>query len=240
MTSRTGKIKSFAFKQFKIHSGGAGMPVSTDGVMLGAWATFQHTDPILDIGVGTGLLTLMLAQRYPDGVIHAIDIEDSAIEDTNNNVAHSQWQNRIHVFKGDILSHNFEHTFSGIICNPPYFNSGEQATLKQRATARHTSSLDHRDLLSRCYRLLNNDGEASFILPLTEGEHFIKIAQSEGWFIGRRCLVRPTLAKPVNRILFTLRKQQTTTIEEQLVIHSPNGGYSDAFIQLTGDFYLKM
>ncbi|MFA0085159.1 tRNA1(Val) (adenine(37)-N6)-methyltransferase [Vibrio sp. 10N.261.51.F12] len=240
MTYSSQKTKSFAFKQFKIHSGNAGMPVSTDGVLLGAWAEFNDSSQLLDIGVGTGLLSLMLAQRYTTASIHGIDIEISAIIDARHNIAQSPWHDRIQVTHGDIVRLPLEHRYSGIICNPPYFNSGEHALNQQRATARHTASLAHSELLLRCDQLLDDNRHASFVLPLIEGEQFIDMACKQGWNLARCCLVRATEKKAVNRVLFTICKQQTVLKQETLVIHSANGGYSEAFIHLTRDFYLKM
>ncbi|EGA67339.1 tRNA1(Val) (adenine(37)-N6)-methyltransferase [Vibrio brasiliensis] len=233
------KTKSFEFKQFKIEGGYSGMPVSTDGVMLGAWIDLAGYKSLLDIGTGTGLLALMCAQRSHLLNIEAIDIEQNAIEAAQANFDASAWSDRLTLHHADVLKHPFKHSFEAIICNPPYFNSGEQAANSSRAVARHTSTLEHSRLLKRCWSLLSDNGCASFVLPIVEGEQFIDIAKTQGWQLKRHCSIQPTPNKPVSRILFELSKQPVTTHFEQLTIHQDNG-YSAEFIDLTKDFYLKM
>ncbi|PMH39750.1 tRNA (adenosine(37)-N6)-methyltransferase TrmM [Vibrio sp. 10N.286.49.B3] len=233
------KTKDFQFKQFSIYGGNSGMPVSTDGVLLGAWSIFTQDQQVLDIGTGTGLLSLMIAQRYPEIDITAVDIDDFAYQAAHFNCQQSPWANRIQLQQGDVLTLSFDRCFDGIICNPPYFVNGAQAQNQQRATARHTDSLEHKALLIRCWELLNEQGHASFILPIVEGEAFIHSAQQLGWFLARRCDVKPSPKKPVHRILFELSKKETTCQSATLTIHAENG-YSDAFIALSKDFYLKM
>ncbi|WP_199482519.1 tRNA1(Val) (adenine(37)-N6)-methyltransferase [Vibrio owensii] len=239
MKSERFQTKGFKFKQFSIHGGESGMPVSTDGVMLGAWANFSPQSKILDIGTGTGLLALMCAQRFPNAQITALDIEISAIEAAQKNFAQSPWSDRLCVRHTDVLQFESERRFENIICNPPYFNSGEQSKQSQRATARHTDTLQHAALLKRCYELLEQNGSASFVLPITEGEQFIAMAQQQGWHLSRICRVQPSQKKPVHRLLFELAKQACDTQETHLIIHSSEG-YSDDFTQLTREFYLKM
>nr|WP_319536215.1 methyltransferase [uncultured Vibrio sp.] len=233
------KTKSFKFKRFFIEGGESGMPVSTDGVMLGAWIESPADAEILDIGTGTGLLALMCAQRFSQAQITALDIEATAITAAWNNFAHSPWQARLCVLHTDVLSFTPARLFQRIICNPPYFNSGEQSKQSQRATARHTDSLRHDALLHCCYQLLEEDGKASFVLPITEGEQFIELALQQGWYLSRLCRVQPSEKKPVHRLLFELAKQSCETLESHLIIHSSDG-YSDNFVQLTREFYLKM
>ncbi len=215
------------------------MPVSTDGVMLGAWIESPKNATILDIGTGTGLLALMNAQRFTQAQITAVDIEITAIEAAKHNFAHSPWQERLSALHTDVLSFSPGRLFQRIICNPPYFNSGEQAKQSQRATARHTDSLRHDALLSRCHQLLEEDGKANFVLPIVEGEAFIELALHQGWYLSRLCRVQPSERKPVHRLLFELAKQPCNTQESHLIIHSSDG-YSDDFVQLTREFYLKM
>lgn len=233
------KTKSFEFKQFKIDGGYSGMPVSTDGVLLGAWMDLTECVSLLDVGTGTGLLSLMCAQRKPTLSIEAIDIEKNAIAAANFNFLSSPWSDRITLHHNDVLKHQFAHKFDAIICNPPYFNSGEQAANSARALARHTDSLNHTHLLERCWSLLTPKGCASFVLPIVEGEQFIAIALSLGWSVKRCCSIKPTANKPVSRLLFELSKQSVATQYQNLTIHQATG-YSSEFIDLTKDFYLKM
>jgi len=228
------------------------MPVSTDGVMLGAWIQSPNNAQILDIGTGTGLLALMCAQRFTEAQITAVDIqrfteaqitavdiELTAIEAAQKNVAQSPWSERVCVHHTDILHFTPAHLFQRIICNPPYFNSGEQSKNRQRATARHTDTLRHNALLQRCYQLLDEQGKANFVLPITEGERFIELALHQGWHLSRVCRLQPSEKKLVHRLLFELAKQPCDTQESHLIIHSQDG-YSDDFVQLTREFYLKM
>jgi len=233
------KTKDFDFKQFRIYGGHSGMPVSTDGVLLGAWAEISEAKQLLDIGTGTGLLSLMCAQRYLELSIEAIDIDDQAIKAAQVNFSRSPWPSRLTLHHGSVLEYTFTNKFDRIICNPPYFNSGEQANNPSRATARHTDSLTHSDLLDRCDQLLNNNGKANFVLPQVEGEQFIQLAQEQGWYLSRLCQVKPTERKQVTRLLIELQKKPTETLSESLTIHSDDG-YSADFIALTKDFYLKM
>lgn len=239
MKSHTPKNKRFKFKQFSIDGGQAGMPVSTDGVLLGAWAFTHHPKTILDIGTGTGLLALMCAQRFSDAQITAIDIDAFAFEAAQYNSDTSLWGQRIRVIQGDILDTSFAPSFDAIICNPPYFNSGELSHDPQRATARHTNQLAHHALLVRAKSLLNDEGQACFILPVYEGEQFIEQALTLSWQLKRRCTVQPIAHKPAHRLLIELSLASASVIDSSLVIHS-SSGYSEAFIALTQDFYLKM
>lgn len=233
------KTKDFQFKQFSISGGYTGMPVSTDGVMLGAWAELGQCSQVLDIGTGTGLLSLMIAQRYPTMDIDAIDIDQHAISAAKQNFAASPWEERFKLLNGDILSYSFNQSYCAIICNPPYFNSGEKAQNQTRAIARHTDQLNHQALLNRCWQLLKHNGKASFVLPLVEGNHFIQLALDMGWHLSRRCEVKPREAKPVNRLLIELSKQ-ATTVENNRIQIADTQGYSADFVQLTQAFYLKM
>lgn len=215
------------------------MPVSTDGVLLGAWSHLPNSGYLLDIGTGTGLLALMSAQRSLTIDITAIDIDEHALAAAQKNFTQSNWSTRLHLISGDVLEHQFERHFDAIICNPPYFNNGEQSHTSSRATARHTDTLSHSALLNRCWELLSDHGSATFVLPKVEGEQFIELAKAQGWSIQRICYVRPTERKEVNRLLFQLGKSPLPEEIGSLTIHD-QGGYSAEFIALTKDFYLKM
>ncbi|MEH0675548.1 methyltransferase [Vibrio scophthalmi] len=231
--------KAFSFKQFSIQSGQSGMPVSTDGVMLGAWAQIESARQILDIGTGTGLLALMCAQRNPDAQICAIDIDHHAICAAQSNFSASPWNSRLRLLQGDILSTELPGSFDAIICNPPYFTNGVSAKAPARAIARHADTLAHEPLLKRCQQLLAPLGTASFILPQVEGEAFIQLAQNMGWSLRRRCEVRTTANKPVSRLMFELQHTAEECQSQSLLIHD-GAEYSEDFVALTRAFYLKM
>ncbi|USD32058.1 MULTISPECIES: tRNA1(Val) (adenine(37)-N6)-methyltransferase [Vibrio] len=233
------KTKDFSFKQFKISGGYSGMPVSTDGVLLGAWCDIKQANTILDIGTGTGLLALMCAQRNISATIDAIDIDQHALQAAEDNFTSSPWSSRLTLLEGNVLNFPFGTSYDAIVCNPPYFNSGEHAQSQHRATARHTLTLSHEALLQQCQKLLNADGRAWFVLPETEGRLFISLAETLGWHLASLCEVHTTEKKPVSRLLIELSQHPSNTKVETLIIQDDNG-YSDKFIALTKAFYLKM
>lgn len=231
--------KSFTFKQFHIDIGDCGMPVSTDGVLLGAWASITNSLSIIDIGCGTGLLSLMCAQREALSHIDAVELMPAAAKVAQKNIDRSPWHDRIQLFHQDILSYLPEKKYDAIICNPPYFNNGEQSKKGERSFARHTDSLSFGDLLSQSKKLLSPKGRASFILPLFEGTKFIEIAKNDGFNLTKLTNVKTTEKKEVSRLLIELSLFPYNFQENTLIIHSKNG-YSDTFIELTKGFYLNM
>ena len=233
------RTKSFAFKQFKVNSGRVGMPVSTDGVLLGAWSDISQSKKILDIGTGTGLLALMCAQRNHNCFIDAIEIDAQACLIAKSNFLASPWHTRICLLSGDVSTFLFKHKYDTVICNPPYFNSGETAQIKARAIARHTLTLEHEVLLKKTLNLITEDGKACFVLPEAEGRTFIKQAESLGWYLTRLCEVRPTDKKSTNRLLIQLTPYEVELTCQKIIIQK-NNAYTEDFIALTKDFYLKM
>jgi len=245
--------KNFTFKQFHINAFQCGMPVSTDAVLLGAWANIIDSSTILDIGCGTGLLAIMCAQRNQTADITAVEIELNAFNAARNNSFNSPWPSRLtikHMPIQDFVSTGL--TFDSIICNPPYFNNGEQSQSRQRAVARHTSTLSHKSLLSYCNELLNENGTASFVLPKQEGLALLNLlqemhsAQDSKLRLSRLTYVKTTFNKLASRVLIELSKSSLSKKVDhingesnELIIHQGEA-YSDEFISLTKDFYLKM
>ncbi|HIF9314748.1 TPA: tRNA1(Val) (adenine(37)-N6)-methyltransferase [Photobacterium damselae] len=233
----------FTLKQFHVNHGGCGMPVSTDGILLGAWAKLEQTQPILDIGTGSGLLALMAAQRTCDASITAIELDPTAALVAKDNFGHSPWSARLSCIEANLI-HWFptisKQTFGSIVCNPPYFNFGQQAQQGQRAQARHTDTLSHSTLLQALKHLLADNGQASLILPTYEGEQLIKAATDYGLSCCRLCRVQSTAQKPIFRLLMAFTASENRNCEETtLCIHDRNG-YSAEFIALTQSFYLNM
>lgn len=235
--------KDFTFKQFHIQAKNCGMPVSTDAVLLGAWADINKAKHLLDLGCGTGLLALMCAQRNKDTRIIAIDINEHAINATKENILNSPWSDR--VFAEKISAQEFaknKTTFDTIICNPPYFNSGEQSQNSARATARHTDSLTHKELISIAQELLTENGQLHLILPVEEAKQLIESTSMQGGHLQLlKCVeVLTKVNKPASRLLLTFIKTQVS-VEAQtnsLIIHE-GAGYSQGFIKLTKAFYLN-
>ncbi len=199
--------KSFQFKQFSIERQNCGMPVSTDGVLLGAWANSGEKDKVLDIGTGTGLLSLMLAQRFNQIKITAVDIDKSAVLAAKYNIANSPWHRRISIEHQDITKWQSLQTFGTIICNPPYFSNGQRAQNQARATARHTEQLPFLALINAVFTRLEDKGTAHFILPTAEAIDFILQAEQKGLRCIRLLLVKTTPEKPISRLLFSLQKK---------------------------------
>lgn len=239
--------KDFTFKQFHITAAQCGMPVSTDAILLGAWARVDKAKTILDIGCGTGLLAIMCAQRNQSAHISAIEIEENAFKAAIDNCINSPWSSRLAVIYCPLQEFaKANKTFDSIICNPPYFNSGEESKMTQRAVARHTSMLSHQTLITCCQKLLNNDGLASFVLPKQEGEAFIRLLdyasnEKNSLQISKLTYVKTTINKPATRVLIELIKSGYPVIAKQSELTIHDGlDYSSPYISLTKDFYLKM
>jgi len=253
--------KDFTFKQFHINAYQCGMPVSTDAILLGAWANIDKATHILDIGCGTGLLAIMCAQRNATANIVAVEIEKNAYKAACINMANSPWAKRLSVTHSPIEEFvNLRSNtimFDAIICNPPYFNNGLESKNAERAIARHTSSLTHQHLLHYCKLLLKDQGTASFVLPKDEGLSFIGLLQNSNKHlddndtleVSRFTYVKTTNQKPATRVLIELTKQRKSAevlilrvghlSKSEIIIHEGTG-YSSEFIQLTKAFYLKM
>ncbi|SMS01355.1 tRNA1(Val) (adenine(37)-N6)-methyltransferase [Vibrio mangrovi] len=216
------------------------MPVSTDGVLLGAWMNAENPRSILDIGTGTGLLALICAQRFPDAQITALDIDEKAIQVAEYNRVHSPWASRIRIEKQDILHFAESTAYDAIICNPPYFTSGQASVIPSRALARHVTDFSHAQLLDHCKHLLSPAGQMSLILPYREGNELILIARQQGWFLTRCCTVSPTETKPPHRLLFSLSRTEHSSGETTELMIRRQNRYTPEFTALTKAFYLKM
>ncbi|MGS0824521.1 tRNA1(Val) (adenine(37)-N6)-methyltransferase [Shewanella sp. 0m-8] len=244
----------FTFKQFHIDDNRCGMPVSTDGVLLGAWAPLSQAQTILDIGAGSGLLSLMAAQRS-QAKITAIELDDQAALDCQHNFNASAWSDRLELICCDIQAYcqnGHSKQFEHIICNPPYFANGPQSSNASRATARHTDSLSFEALLAAIKQLLAPEGQASLILPTESVSLLEAILATHNLRLCHKLLAASVEGKAPNRQILVLTHDLTakniidcdtdiqTASQQQLYIREKNGQYSKAFSQLSQDFYLKL
>ncbi|MFT5641208.1 MAG: tRNA1Val (adenine37-N6)-methyltransferase [Cyclobacteriaceae bacterium] len=234
----------FQFKQFKINQEGSAMKVGTDGVLLGAWANTNGAKSFLDIGTGTGLIAIMLAQRTNNNsTIDAVEIDSSSYQQAVNNFSDCPWSDRIKAFHSSFQDFvaNTNAKYDCIVSNPPYFINSLKAKSESRTKARHADGLPFEDLIEGAKNLLNPEGKFSVILPVAEGDHFIRLARIAGFSLSKRIEVLPNPGKPAKRLLIELTLANSDTAETQICVENGQRHvYSPEYIELCKDFYLKM
>lgn len=232
----------FHFKEFYLKQEVSALKVGTDAVILGAIATVpQGCNAILDIGTGTGILALMLAQRSNAKII-GIEVDEKTALEANFNFINCKWNQRMSCFNSSIqeFSENYQEKFDYIISNPPYFNSSLQSKSSKMNIAKHTATLSYAELVECTLKLLNPTGSFQVILPANEQENFIKIAESQGLCLNEIINVRSREDKIVIRVVLLFMKVKQALISKELVIYKDDKkNYTQKFIELTKDYYLE-
>ncbi len=234
--------KYFDFKQFKVKQELCAMKVGTDSVLLGALAFVEpEVEKILDIGTGTGLLALMMAQKSR-AQITAIEIDASACTQAQMNFEASKWKERLEISHTNLQNFALDGSeqFDFIISNPPYFRFNHNFIIqdKQRSLARHDQDLPFEDLAFHVHRLLKQEGKFWLILPNREAIEFIEIAGKHHLFLQEGISVQPKKSKPVNRFILCFGKVETPLLKRNFIIYDEDGKASEAYYEKTREFYL--
>lgn len=234
----------FRFKQFEIYQDKCAMKVGTDGVLLGAWAEVQGASRILDIGAGTGVISIMAAQRAPSATVHAVEIDGPAFMQCGENMGICPWHERLRVFHAPIQEYakGAHGKYELVLSNPPFFTGGTFSAKSSRSDVRHTVKLPHGELLQAARSLLVPGGRLALILPYIEGLRFLELAQGYHFYCIRKTEVRPKAGKPIERLLMEFGQEPATMPEsnELIIQHDGVNAWTDAYKALTRDFYLDM
>ena len=235
--------KTFSFKQFEVHQERCAMKIGTDAVLLGAWASLNHQPfSILDIGAGTGVLALMLAQRSHAELIDAIEIDDEAYEQCVENFERSPWSDRLFCYHASLeeLATEIEDQYDLIISNPPFYSDSYKSENKQRDLARFVDAMPFRHLIESVSKLLSKDGIFTVIIPFSEEKDFIVLASKEHLFPNRILHVKGTPSTEIKRSLMEFSFTEVKAEISELIIETARHHYTEDYIELTREFYLKM
>lgn len=235
--------KPFRFKQFSIRQNHAAMKVGTDGILLGAWTNIKTNDGILDIGTGTGLLSIMLAQKVHGNCrIDALEIDDNAIIDAQYNIDNSPWSNSIQLIHNDFYRFQSKVLYDVIISNPPFYE-GNASSNHSRASARSSgNTLDLNDLIIKSAKLLKPNGRLFLIIPYEIKDRLIQMGTQNQLKVSSILAIRPTPTKTTNRAILEFSKHVSNPnpTEYELIVQDENGVYSEAFKKVTNSYYLDI
>jgi tRNA1Val (adenine37-N6)-methyltransferase len=230
----------FEFKQFTIHQDNCAFKVTTDACILGAYPELFQPEKICDIGAGTGILTLMLAQKYPGAMIDAIEIEPLAAGQADENINSSPWENRISIFNESIqrFTKQRKYKYDMIICNPPYFEDHLMSKDQRKNLARHNYKLSLSELVECVQDLVIDKGFFYTILPPQSYEKLKSELENKGFNLYDKLEIISAPEKSLYRIVAGFCKMALKNKTKKLVIHHNNGEYTDAFKDLLKDYYL--
>ncbi|WEK34125.1 MAG: methyltransferase [Candidatus Pseudobacter hemicellulosilyticus] len=232
----------FQFKQFTIHQDQCAMKVCTDACVLGAWFAAKVPDfsTILDIGSGTGLLMMMLAQKTGSD-IHGIEIDLSAFKQLKENINQNSWKERFRIFPGDARTYTFPAKYDFIISNPPFFENDLPSATDEEQVAKHSKSLKLDELLEVINTNLDPFGAFGILLPYHRWEYFHQLAAANGFSLVENLLVKQSPQHPFFRsILHYSRSKENFSPLHELVIKGEDGAYTEDFTELMKDYYLHL
>lgn len=231
--------RPFRFKQFDVSDDRCSMKVGTDAVLLGAWVDVTGVHRVLDIGTGSGVIALMLAQRTADDVhIDGVEIAAADAAQARENVAASPWPSRVLIHQTSIQEFNPQRKYDLVVTNPPFFHRSLLPPSPGRATARHTHGLDHDELLAQMARLLAPGGRFAVVLPTIEGGAFTALATSRGYHRVRSIAFYTRASKPQERWLFEFAAIPQPEHSETLLLYDGNNKWTEEYRLLTAAFYL--
>ena len=232
-------VAPFEFKQFRVAYDRCSTGPSTDAVVLGAWAECKKAERILDVGCGSGLIALMLAQRNAAAEIVGVEIDARAAEQAKENALLSPWADRVSVEHTDIQSYarNTDERYDLIVCNPPFFSGGNLSSGTSRATLRSTTKLPHGDLLGAFRTLLTDTGSGVVVLPYIEGLRFCELARSYNLYPVRILQIRPEDERPIERLVIQLDRKRMEPIRYDMPMRYEGGEAHRQFKRLTKAFY---
>lgn len=237
-------MSKFQFKQFSLEQDRCAMKIGTDGVLLGAWTPIENNPfSILDIGTGTGIIALMLAQRSHAEQIDALEIDDDAYEQAVDNFENSPWGDRLFCFHAglDEFVEEPEDEYDLIVSNPPFYTEDYKTENQQRDLARFSDALPFEDLIEAAALLLSENGIFSVIIPFKEEENFIAIAKEYELHPIKITRVKGNPNSDIKRSLLAFSSNESDTIlKDELIIETGRHIYTPEYIELTKDFYLKM
>jgi len=227
----------FDFRRFSVRQDWCAMKVGTDGVLLGAWAVLPAQGDILDVGTGTGVVALMVAQRCDCHVV-GLEIDPDAAVQAAQNAEASPWADRIEMVQGDAVTYVPDRLFDVVLSNPPFYDNRLLPPDAARCAARHTSALPFEVLARNASKWLSPGGLLQVVLPVNEETRFVSSCAGEGLFLSRRTLVVTRRPKAPRRVLLCFSRNNGRTVEEELVLQTVTGERTEAYKKLTEDFYL--
>ena len=233
----------FSFKQFSVKQDKTAMKVGTDGVLLGSWAPISHNPfSVLDIGAGTGIIALMLAQRSHAEQIDALEIDEDAYEQAVENFEASPWGDRLFCFHAglDEFVDDPEDKYDLIISNPPFYAEDFKTDDWQRDMARFQDAMPFEELIEAAALLLSDNGIFSVIIPFKEEAKFVSMCKELDLFSLQITRVKGTPTSDIKRSLLAFTRVTQTPLIDELVIETARHQYTSEYVELTKDFYLKM
>lgn len=236
--------KPFKFKQFEVYQDRCAMKIGTDGVLLGAWTDLLDSASILDVGTGTGVIALMMAQRSSAQTIDALEIDENAYEQAVENFERSDWGDRLfcyHAEFGEFVEEmQDEEKYDLIISNPPFYNTDYKTASEERDIARFQDALPFDLLLEGSTYLLSEIGKLAVIIPKNQEETFLKIASDYNLFPEKITYVRGTPSSEIKRCLILLGLKPIEVLKDELIIEYERHQYTSEYKRLVAPFYLKM
>lgn len=231
----------FQFKQFTISQEKTAMKVGTDGVLLGAWARIAtHSEKIVDIGAGTGLVALMMAQRSNAQQIDALEIDEDAYEECVANFENSPWADRLFCYHAALIefAEEIDETYDTIVCNPPFFTENYKTPQEARNKARFEDAMPFEHLVAAAKHLLNDNGVFNIIVPYKEWEHLVALAHAKDLYPFKITHIKGTAESPFKRSLMAFSTTPSEINFSELILETKRNVRTEAYQELTSNFYL--
>ncbi|MDD4820431.1 MAG: methyltransferase [Flavobacteriales bacterium] len=230
--------KPFVFKRFSLTHRRCAMKIGTDGVLLGSWSWTAEPKNVLDVGCGSALISLMLAQRYSQAMVDGIDIDAPALEDACENITNSPWKDRVRAFRGNVLTYSFEKKYDLIVCSPPFYVEGTHSPSGQRDAARHANSMPMDFFAHKCSQILSEKGHVCIIYPTVSKEEVVFCFYQSGLYLCDITYVKDNENASLKRVMMRFSRENIIKPNENtLCIREKDGHWSERYTSMMQDFH---